>query len=419
MGLEHEAPPAREPDPMFLRLPRPFWLLWVGMLVNRAGGAVFPFLALYLTRERGLDAATAGMILGIYAGAGMVAGPVGGLLADRLGRRATLLLGTSLAAASMVALGLARSLPALVVLAAALGFFTDLCRPPLQAAVADVVLPEDRARAYGLLYWAVNLGFSTAAVLAGTVASHSFTLLFVIDAATTLLFGALVLGGLPETRPAGGRTTAGHPARDMLLPFRDRAVQVFAAIQLPVLLVFLQLTVAYPLDMRARGLSNATIGTLLALNGVIIIVVQPLVLRALGGLNRARVLALAAALVGIGFGIPALGGGVATYATATFVFTLGEIAFATVIPSLLADLAPTHHRGSYQGAFQLIWGLAGMAAPAFGSLVLAEAGARALWIGCLAIGAGAAILHLTATDRWTEQAARARRAAELRAAPPA
>jgi predicted MFS family arabinose efflux permease len=396
---------------MFLRLPRLFWLLWVGMLVNRAGGAVFPFMSLYLTRERGMDAATAGMILGIYAGAGMVAGPVGGELADRVGRRATLLLGTSLAAASMVALGLARSLSALVALAALLGFFTELCRPPLQAAVADVVPPEDRARAYGLLFWAINLGFSMAAVLAGAVASHSFTLLFVIDAATTLLFGVLVLGGLPDTRPPGGRGQAGHPLRSMLLPFRDRAVQVFAAIQLPVLLVFQQFTVAYPLDMRARGLSHATIGTLLALNGITIIVVQPLVLRALGGLNRARVLALAAVLVGVGFGIPALGGGVAVYATATLVFTLGEIAFAIAIPSLLADLAPAHHRGSYQGAFQLVFGLAGMAAPAFGSLVLAEAGARALWLGCLAVGLCAAVLHLTATDRWTEQAARARRAA--------
>jgi MFS family permease len=222
----------------------------------------------------------------------------------------------------------------------------------------------------------------------------------------------VVLVGLPETRPPrGSRATASHPLRDMLVPFRDRAVQVFAAVQLPVLLVFQQLTVAYPLDMRARGLSNATIGTLLALNGIIIIVVQPLVLPVLIGRNRARVLALAAALVGIGFGIPALGGGVVTYAAATLVFTLGEIAFALAIPPLLADLAPAHHRGSYQGAFQLVWGLAGMAAPAFGSLVLAGAGARALWLGCLAIGLCAAILHLTATDHWTEQPARARRAA--------
>ena len=389
-------------------LPRLFWLLWLGMLVNRAGGAVFPFLSLYLTRERGLDPATTGLILGIYAGAGMVAGPVGGVLADRVGRRATLLAGTTLAATAMLALGAARSLTVLVLLAALVGFFTDLCRPALQAAVADVVPVADRARAYGLYYWAINLGFSAAAVLAGAVARQSFTLLFIIDAATTLLFGGLVLWGLPETRPPRQDAAPSHPLRDVLLPFRDRPFLVLALVQFLVLLVFQQLTVAYPLDMRARGLSTAQIGPLLALNGIVIIAVQPLALRWLARWRRARALALAAALVGIGFGVPALGGSVPVYVTATVIFTLGEIAFAVAIPVLLADLAPAQHRGGYQGAFQLTWGFAGMVAPALGSLVLAAAGGRALWLGCLATGLTAAVLHLTLTARWTEQAARER-----------
>ena len=29
--------------------PRTFWLLWAGTIVNRLGGFVIPFLALYLT----------------------------------------------------------------------------------------------------------------------------------------------------------------------------------------------------------------------------------------------------------------------------------------------------------------------------------------------------------------------------------
>ena len=194
----------------------------------------------------------------------------------------------------------------------------------------------------------------------------------------------------------------------MLVPFRDRAFLVFAAVQLLVLLVFLQLTVAYPLDMRARGLSTAQIGPLLALNGIIIVAVQPLALRWLARSDRARVLALGGALVGIGFGIPALGGSIPVYAAATLVFTLGEIAFAVAAPALVADLAPLHHRGGYQGAHQLLWGLAGMVAPAIGTLVLAAAGARVLWLGCLATGLLAALLHLTATSRWTARAAKQR-----------
>jgi hypothetical protein len=39
---------------------------------------------------------------------------------------------------------------------------------------------------YSLNYWAINLGFASAAVLAGFAAQFDYLLLFVVDAATTL-----------------------------------------------------------------------------------------------------------------------------------------------------------------------------------------------------------------------------------------
>jgi MFS family permease len=90
---------------------------------------------------------------------------------------------------------------------------------------------------------------------------------------------------------------------------------------------------------------------------------------------------------------------VAVFALVVLVFTLGEIGFSTAGPTLIADLAPVRERGRYQGAFQLAWGLSGVAAPALGSLVLGRFGSRALWLGCLAAGLVAAGLHGTVTAR--------------------
>ncbi len=137
-----------------LGLPRTYWVLWTGILLNRLGGTVFFLLGVYLTRERGLRPELAGLVISLNAAGGLFAGPVGGALTDRIGRRATLLTGTALAGTLMLALGFARSTLAIVVIAPCLGFFTDICRPPVQAAVADLVPPADRPRAYGLLYWA-------------------------------------------------------------------------------------------------------------------------------------------------------------------------------------------------------------------------------------------------------------------------
>lgn len=41
-------------------LPRAFWALWGGTVVNRLGTMVMPFTGVYLTQSRGLSVAAAG-----------------------------------------------------------------------------------------------------------------------------------------------------------------------------------------------------------------------------------------------------------------------------------------------------------------------------------------------------------------------
>ena len=65
-----------------------------------------------------------------------------------------------------------------------------------------------------------------------------------------------------------------------------------------------------------------------------------------------------------------------------------------ITPTLVADFAPAHLRGTYQGAFQLAWGVATLVAPAAGAAVLQTFGGPALWGGIFALGAGAALGYL-------------------------
>ncbi len=380
-----------------LGLPRTYWTLWTGMLLNRLGGTVFFLLGIYLTRERGLRPELAGLVISLYAAGGLFAGPVGGALADRFGRRATLLVGTACAGTLMLALGLSRSTGAIIALAPLLGFFTDVCRPPLQAAVADVVPPAERTRAYGLLYWAINLGFAGASVCGGALAERHFSLLFVIDALTTFAYGAIVLLGVPETRPALAAGARAPGVAAFAAPFRDRPFVTFVLIQVLLLVAFAQVVVVLPLDMRAHGLGLSTIGWLMGLNGIYIVVMQPLALRLLRGFGHVHWLATGCVLTGLGLGATALAGGPLVYVLSAVLWTMGEIGFSTAAPALVADLAPVARRGAYQGTYQLAWGTAMVLAPTLGSLVLAHLGAGALWGGCLVVCLAAATLHLRFT----------------------
>src|SRR4030067_755889 len=92
-------------------LPRPFWLWWAGTIVNRLGGFVVPFLALYLTGPRGLPISQAALMVSLFGG-GVFGGRLGGGgLADRPGRRPVMLLSFLVAPAAMLIVGLARSVP--------------------------------------------------------------------------------------------------------------------------------------------------------------------------------------------------------------------------------------------------------------------------------------------------------------------
>ena len=381
-----------------LGLPRAYWTLWLGMLLNRLGGSVFFLLGLYLTQERGLRPEVAGLVISLYAVGGLLGGPVGGALSDRIGRRPTLLTGTAVAGTLMLALGHARSTPAMAALAALLGFFTDVSRPPLHAAVADLVPSADRARAYGLLYWAMNLGFAGASVVGGALAVHHFELLFVIDALTTFGYGVIVLVGLSETRPPLAASAArSRTDRGLLAPLRDRPFMSFTLIQALLLVAFVQSFVTLPLDMRAHGLELRQIGPLLGLNGLFVVIAQPIALRYVRGVLHVHWLAAGALLTGLGLGATAFARAPFVYALTAVIWTLGEIGFSTASPTIVAELAPAAQRGAYQGIYQLSGGAAMIVAPALGSMVLAHLGSAALWGGCFAACLGAAALHLLIT----------------------
>ncbi|MDY7232240.1 MDR family MFS transporter [Hyalangium rubrum] len=376
-------------------LPGTYWLLWTGTLVNRLGAFVVPFLALYLTRERGFSEEQAGLVAALYGAGAVVSGPLGGTLADRFGRRTALALGLWLGSAGMIFLGFSREPMWIRVAAFTLGIVGEMYRPAVSAAIADVVPPQDRTRAFGLLYWVVNVGFSIALPLAGLVSRSGFLLLFLVDALTTFLYGCIVWFKFPETLP---QRSASNSVLPSLAPFWDKTFLNFWLPTFLMALIFFQMNVALALDLGARGMSPAQFGLALSANGVLIVLVQPFVGRFVSHWRRSAVLAGAAVFTGVGFGLHVLSFNVPLAMMAVVVWTVGEILNAAVAPSVVTDLAPPALRGSYQGAFHMSWGLAACVAPVLGSQVLGRFGGITLWSGCLLVGLIAAAWHLLVAD---------------------
>ncbi|ATY11428.1 MFS transporter [Amycolatopsis sp. AA4] len=363
------------------RLPSLAWALGACHLVARGGAFVSPMLVLYLTQEQRMSPTAAGAVVAAIGIGDFGSQLLGGWLGDRVGRRRTMLLGFLGTAIALVALGSAEATPVIWATAVGYGLAGGLFRPAGSAAVADLP-PEQRVRAYSLLYWAANLGYAVAATVAGVLASHGYGLLFWLNAVAMLVAALIVVAAVPETRSGASRQ------RRALLPVLrvDRLMITMTLIHVGCFTLLMLAFATLPLLMTAQQFSSATYGGVLALNGVAIVVLQPLAVAVLANRDRGSVLATSMLLVGLGGGLAAVSQSIAGYAIAILVVSLGQIGLAVQFGATFAALAPPDLRSRYLGVASSAWSLGAVLGPVLGTALLQQAGRT--WLSVVAFAAG-------------------------------
>ncbi|PWR08488.1 MFS transporter [Micromonospora acroterricola] len=406
-------------------LPATFWYLWAGLLINRAGAFAMLFLSLYLTDSRGASEALAGTVVGAYGAGGAAGVLLGGVLADRWGRRATLLAAHLVTAGLMVALAFTRPLVMIAALSALVGVVHSMPSPAFVAAIVDVVPAQRRSRAFNLQFWAFNLGMAVASLLAGVLAEASFTALFLVDAGATLAAAAVIGWKVPETLRRAAPTPDLQPAPGAVRPRRpglrtaltDRTFLIFVGLTFVLAVLTLQTSTIMPLAMRADGLGPSAYGLVVALGGALIVLGQLFVPRLIDRHRKDVVLAASTALLALGFGALAVADELAVYLGAAVVWTVGSMLAAPPNAQINADLAPPRLRARYQSVFYLTFPAASFVAPTLGGVSLQYLGDRH-WLIVGGLGLLAALGHLFAGPPRERHVAALSRAAGREPTPP-
>ncbi|GHC76079.1 MFS transporter [Streptomyces violaceochromogenes] len=404
-------------------LPREFWWLWTSTLVNRLGAFVATFMALYLTLDRGYSATYAGLVAALHGLGGVLSSLGGGVMADRLGRRPTLLIAQASTAVSVALLGFVHDPVAIAGVAFLVGVASNASRPAVQAMMADIVRPEDRIRAFSLNYWAINLGFAVSSMAAGFIAEVSYRAGFLIEAGMTMACAILVFLRLPESKPAepAVRTAAPEDSVSLGTVLRDGRFMSVVGLSFLIALIFQQGSVGLPVAMGEAGFTPAEYGMAIAVNGVLIVVLQIPVTRFIEHRDPRRLLVVSSLLAGYGFALTAFAGSVGVIALTVCVWTLAEIVNAPTQTGLVVRLSPVHGRGRYQGMYTMSWSVAALVAPLLSGFVIDRFGAEWLWGSCAVLGTVAGAGYAALMRRITEDGEKAEAGSEaadgLRALP--
>ena len=390
------------------RLPRPVWILSLGGLANAVGnGLAFPFLVIYLHNVRGIALGTAGLVLATIGAVSLLAGPAVGVVIDRIGGRATLAVALVLLAIGFGSFALIHEPWHAFLAAAVAGLGNAGFWPSQSALLAGLTPPARRHGAFALQRVSRNLGIGLGGVVGGLIATTanptSFTVLFLLDAATFLVFvAALAFVPEPVLPEEDGARAPGRYA-DVL---RDRAL--VGLVVLNVLFVaagYAQFELLPVFAKNEAGVTEKGIGLIFFVNTLVIVLAQFPLSKALEGRRRMASLAVMCVLWAAAWILVWLGGlwlaaaaAAVVFGVAAVVFGLGECFQGPVQGALVADLAPPRLRGRYMAVSTISWDIGFIIGPAVGGFVL-QAEPLALWplaaAVCLVAGAGAIALERT------------------------
>lgn len=368
------------------------WILVVGAGVVRSAGFSYPFLPYRLT-GLGFSTASISVLLALF-GLGWLAGQlVWGHLADRLGRRATLVSAMTVAAVALPLLAQATSLVAVGAATAVAGAVYDAPRPVISAAVADGVADEGRrAGISGWRHFATNVGAAITGATGGLLAdSAGLPFLFWINGAACAAFAVIAVRFMrPDRPPRPTQRTNPGTGRSAV---RDARLWLLWLVSTCAFIPIAGIFSIMPLLMERQGLPASAYGwTQVASAAAVLLLSLPLnrwlARRAQG--SMVRLLAASSLVLGAGIGAAGLANTTVEYAAAAAAAVPGEIVAFVAATAVIDRIAPPRARGLYAGIWGTTLATAIICAPVLAGWSLAHGGpvlVGAVTCACGVVGA--------------------------------
>ena len=382
-----------------------FWLMFVGLVISSTGTTmIWPFLTIYASSKLSMPMAAIMGLMSFNSIAALVSSILAGALVDRFGRKVIMAVGLIGAALVYAGYNFATSYWHFVVLLIFAGLFSPLYRVGTDVTVADMVAPEHRKDAYGIVRMGRNIGVALGPLLGGFVLAKSYSIGFIGAALALLVYGIIVIVFLKETL----QKSQTHDTLKQQLVIYKEALQnrrfswmiiSFTIMEICATMIWVVLAV----HMKTNyGFSEDVYRYIPTTNALMVIFLQVAITRFSQRWRDTQVMPWGAAFYPISMLIIAFSRGFWGFWLGMVVLTIGELIVSPTASAYVANLAPIEKRGRYLGMFALTWPLAMSVGPLVGGYLSDTISIEAPWFFASAVGV-LAVLSFWGLDRYNRK----------------
>lgn len=351
-----------------MNMPKEIWWLVIGMAINITGASfLWPLNTIYMNEELDKSLSTAGLVLMVNSFGMIVGNLLGGTLFDKLGGYRTIMLGTIVSLCATILLNFFHGWPWYAIWLIMLGFGGGMIIPAIYA-MAGAVWPQGGRQTFNAIYLAQNIGVALGAALGGFVAELSFNYIFMANLTMYVIFFFIALFQFNMDYQA----TVKHQETLENVAHIQNKKHFTALILLCVMfalcwIAYVQWQTTIASFTQSIGISMSQYSLLWTVNGVLILVGQPLILPIIhlikGQLKKQLYFGLVVFI--LSFFVTSFATSFSIFVVGMVIMTFAEMFVWPAVPTIANNLAPKGREGVYQG----IVNSASTVGKAFGPLV--------------------------------------------------
>ena len=382
---------------IYREYPSQFWTIVGANFIDRIGGGmIFPFFALYITKNFDVGMTEVGLLFALFSISDMFGNMIGGAMTDYLGRKSMIIFGLVVSALTSLAMGMVQQLEWFYVMGAVSGLFATAAGPAHQAMLTDILPEKKRAEGFGVMRVAANLAVAIGPAIGGFIASYSYLILFVADTITSLITALIVYLVIEESKPEAKEETEKTGFKETFIGYglvlKDRKFMLFVAISTIATIVYSQMYSTLSVFLRdVHGVPESGYGWLMTLNAGMVVLFQFMITRKISDKPPMLILALGSMLYVIGFGMYGFVSAYVFFMLAMVIITIGEMVVIPVAQAYVGDAAPEDMRGRYSGVMGFSWMIPRMIGPLLAGLIMDYGDPNWVWYGSAILGSVAAL----------------------------